>query len=144
MRQLLALPLAALLALAAGCGGGETGATKVDPGSYKTTKSGLKYAVISPGSGDVAVKDVAATVHYTGWLENGTKFDSSLDQGEPFRFIVGRREVIPAWDEGVAGMKVGEKRQLVVPPKLGYGPEGAGPIPPNATLIFDIELLKVG
>lgn len=84
-------------------------------------------------------------VHYTGWLTNGKKFDSSLDRGQPFRFDLGHGAVIQGWDQGVKGMKEGEKRQLIVPPALGYGPQGTpgGPIPPNATLIFEVQLLKV-
>ena len=83
-------------------------------------------------------------VHYTGWLTNGKKFDSSLDRGEPFKFPIGQRRVIRGWDEGVATMKVGGKRKLVIPPELGYGARGTGSsIPPNATLIFEVELLSI-
>ncbi|OGZ22421.1 MAG: peptidylprolyl isomerase [Candidatus Nealsonbacteria bacterium RIFCSPLOWO2_01_FULL_41_9] len=85
------------------------------------------------------------SVHYTGWLENGTKFDSSLDRGQPFEFTLGAGQVIQGWDLGIVGMKVGEKKKLTIPPELGYGTTGTpgGPIPPNATLIFEVELLKI-
>ena len=112
-----------------------------------TTADGLKYIDVKVGTGPEA-KGKTATVHYTGWLyENGAKgkkFDSSVDRGEPFDFRVGAGEVIKGWDEGVAGMKVGGKRTLIIPPQLGYGARGAGGvIPPNATLMFDVELLAV-
>lgn len=97
------------------------------------------------GDGDEAVKGQNVTVHYTGWLANGTKFDSSKDRGEPFVFALGAGQVIKGWDRGVAGMKVGGKRKLTIPAELGYGSRGAGGvIPPNATLRFEVELLKVG
>jgi FKBP-type peptidyl-prolyl cis-trans isomerase len=120
------------------------GPTKVDAKKFKTTSSGLKYAVIKEGKGDGAKDGQTVSVHYTGWLEKGgTKFDSSVDRGTPFEFPLGGGQVIKGWDEGVKGMKAGEKRQLVIPAKLGYGERGAGGvIPPNATLIFDVELLK--
>lgn len=109
-----------------------------------TTPSGLKYIDITPGTGDAPQTGQLVTVHYTGWLQNGTKFDSSLDRGDPFRFVLGQGKVIKGWDEGVATMKVGGKRRLIIPPGLAYGPRGAGGvIPPNAELTFDVELLGV-
>ncbi|MGZ9275033.1 MAG: FKBP-type peptidyl-prolyl cis-trans isomerase [Nitrospira sp.] len=109
-----------------------------------TTESGLKYVDVSVGTGREAVAGNLATVHYTGWLTNGTKFDSSVDRRDPFSFPIGSGKVIKGWDEGVAGMKVGGKRKLTIPPQLGYGARGAGGvIPPNATLVFDVELLEV-
>ena len=115
--------------------------TKVEGKPVKTA-SGLEYWDIKQGTGGTAVSGMVVKVHYTGWLENGKKFDSSVDRGEPFEFPLGAHRVIKGWDEGVAGMKVGGKRQLRIPPDLGYGARGAGgAIPPNATLIFDVELL---
>jgi FKBP-type peptidyl-prolyl cis-trans isomerase len=109
-----------------------------------TTASGLKYLDQAVGTGDAAVAGKTVTVHYTGWLENGKKFDSSVDRGQPFSFPLGAGRVIKGWDEGVQGMKVGGKRKLTIPSNLGYGARGAGGvIPPNATLIFDVELLGV-
>lgn len=100
---------------------------------------------LSVGEGDEAVSGKRVTVHYTGWLTDGTKFDSSLDRNDPFDFPLGRGHVIRGWDEGVAGMKVGGKRKLTIPPEMGYGARGAGGvIPPNATLVFEVELLGVG
>jgi FKBP-type peptidyl-prolyl cis-trans isomerase len=118
--------------------------TKVTGDGVKTP-SGLTYWDIRLGTGDVAKEGSHVRVHYTGWLTNGKKFDSSVDAGKPFDFTIGNGEVIKGWEEGVAGMKVGGKRQLRIPPALGYGSEGTpgGPIPPNATLIFDIQLLGV-
>jgi len=109
-----------------------------------TTSSGLKYVDQVIGTGDAAVAGKTASVHYSGWLENGKKFDSSVDRGQPFSFPLGAGRVIKGWDEGVQGMKVGGKRKLTIPSDLGYGSRGAGGvIPPNATLIFDVELLAV-
>ena len=121
------------------------GPAKVAEKDYKVTASGLKYAILKPGTGPAA-KHQPVFVHYTGWLQNGKMFDSSRTRGEPFEFVLGHGMVIPGWDEGVEGMKVGERRQLVVPPALGYGPSGTpdGTIPPNATLIFDVELIRLG
>ncbi len=110
-----------------------------------TTDSGLKYVEIKEGDGASPTKGQTVTVHYTGTLENGTKFDSSRDRNSPFQFKIGVGQVIQGWDEGVGTMKVGGRRQLIIPPELGYGSRGAGGvIPPNATLIFDVELLSVG
>lgn len=109
-----------------------------------TTASGLQYKDVTIGSGTEAQPGKTVTVHYTGWLTNGAKFDSSIDRGQPFSFTLGAGGVIPGWEEGVAGMKVSGKRILVIPPDLAYGPSGAGGvIPPNATLIFEVELLEV-
>jgi peptidylprolyl isomerase len=116
--------------------------TAVRESQYTTTASGLKYYDINPGDGPTPTPGELVVVHYTGWLEDGTKFDSSLDRGQPFSFVLGAGEVIPGWDEGVAGMKINGKRQLVIPPELAYGATGAGGvIPPNATLIFEVELV---
>ena len=114
----------------------------------KTLSSGLKYQDTVAGKGAEATPGQTVEVHYTGWLDKagkkGTKFDSSVDRGDPFSFRLGGGDVIRGWDEGVAGMKVGGKRTLVIPAELGYGAAGAGGvIPPNATLIFDVELLGV-
>ena len=107
-----------------------------------TTASGLSYEDTREGTGANPRPGQTAVVHYTGWLTDGTKFDSSRDRNQSFDFVLGQKQVIPGWDEGVAGMKTGGKRTLIIPPQLGYGARGAGGvIPPNATLIFDVELL---
>ena len=112
--------------------------------STTTTESGLLIEEIRVGSGDTAVSGQFVSVHYTGWLTDGTKFDSSKDRDEPFEFPLGQRTVIAGWDEGVQGMRVGGVRKLTIPPHLGYGARGAGGvIPPNATLVFKVELLDV-
>lgn len=108
------------------------------------TASGLEYVDLVPGTGPSPIAGKQVKVHYTGWLTDGKKFDSSLDHGQPFTFPIGAGQVIPGWDEGVLTMKVGGKRKLIIPANLGYGPAGAGGvIPPNATLIFEVELLDV-
>ena len=147
----MARPLVSLVILGglvfglAGCG--QSRPTPVHAAAYQPAGStGVKYAILRPGSGRETVDRVRVTVHYTGWLQDtGEKFDSSLDSGRPFDFVLGYDDVITGWDVGLRGMKVGEKRQLVIPPEMGYGKHGSPPsIPPDATLIFEVELLKVG
>jgi peptidylprolyl isomerase len=142
----------AVTALIAGCG---IAVAPVEPAfaqpagkKIMTTASGLKYIDEKTGTGPSPEAGQTAVVHYTGWLyvngAKGSKFDSSVDRNEPFEFPIGRGRVIKGWDEGVASMKVGGKRTLIIPPELGYGARGAGGvIPPNATLMFDVELLAV-
>src|SRR6266851_2662456 len=155
MKQRFALvfSLIAILGIAFGCGSANKSSTpgttstsssmKVN-GQPTTTASGLQYWDIVVGTGATAVAGNTVKVHYSGFLTTGEKFDSSRDRGEPFSFPLGAGQVIKGWDEGVAGMKVGGQRQLRIPPQLGYGTAGAGgAIPPNATLIFDVELLEV-
>ena len=116
----------------------------VDTTAMTKTPSGLRYQDVTPGQGAEATADRTVSVHYTGWLPNGEKFDSSRDRDQPFSFTLGAGQVIAGWDEGVAGMKVGGRRKLVIPADLGYGTAGAPPdIPPGATLVFDVELLGV-
>ena len=124
---------------------------KAEPAKKEETKgevktaSGLRYVDLAEGRGAAAKRGDTVKVHYTGWLENGTKFDSSVDRGEPFEFALGSGQVIKGWDEGVSGMKVGGKRKLIIPAELGYGTRGAGggKIPPGATLVFEVELLGI-
>ena len=117
---------------------------QVAAGEMITTASGLQYQDLVVGSGAEAKAGDTVSVHYSGWLQDGTKFDSSLDRGQPFEFTLGTGGVIKGWDEGVAGMKVGGKRKLVIPPELGYGANGYTPvIPENAVLTFEVELLDV-
>lgn len=116
----------------------------VDLSRMQVTESGLRYQALQPGTGEAAEPGDAVAVQYTGWLTSGQKFDSSLDRGEPIRFQLGAGRVIPGWDEGLQGMRVGGKRRLVIPAELGYGSRGAGGvIPPDATLLFDVELVDV-
>ena len=116
----------------------------VDTTAMTTTPSGLRYEDLTVGSGPAAASGNTVSVRYSGWLTNGKLFDSNAKGGAPLAFRIGNQEVIQGWDEGLTGMKVGGKRKLVIPPSLGYGAEGSPPvIPPNATLIFDVELLGI-
>lgn len=138
-RQLSSLVAIIVLTLSVGVGG-----SMAENNQEVTTPSGLKYVDQVVGTGEAAVAGKNVSVHYTGWLESGKKFDSSVDRGQPFSFPLGAGRVIKGWDEGVQGMKVGGKRKLTIPSDLGYGSRGAGGvIPPNATLIFDVELLGI-
>lgn len=125
--------------------GASVGAQQIDPDvEIVEGKKGLKYQDLVVGEGEEAKNGKSVTVHYTGWLTDGTKFDSSFDAGRPFTFPLGRGRVIAGWDQGVKGMQVGGKRKLIIPSSLGYGARGAGNlIPPHADLIFDVELLSV-
>lgn len=124
---------------------GQTGGPPPVSGQPISAPNGLQYIEVAPGTGDEAHAGQRVTVHYTGWLTSGQKFDSSRDRNDPFQFALGHGQVIQGWDQGVAGMRVGGQRRLIIPPDLGYGARGAaGVIPPNATLIFDVELLRVG
>lgn len=117
---------------------------KIAKGDYKETDSGLKYAILKDTDGQKPQKGQTVVVHYSGWLPDGKNFDSSYKRNEPFEFVLGARQVIPGWDEGIALLQKGEKAQLVIPPELGYGQRGIpGVIPPNSTLIFDVELVDI-
>lgn len=121
-----------------------TGCSLLSTNSMVTTDSGLQYEVLTKGKGDAVKNGDLASMHYTGWLDDGTKFDSSVDRGQPFEFMVGAGQVIQGWDEGVEGMLTGEKRKLIIPAELGYGAAGAGGvIPGGATLTFDVELMEI-
>ena len=121
---------------------GDEGFVQAKDQEAVTTSSGLQYVDLVVGNGQKAKVGNTAIVHYTGWLKDGTKFDSSVDRGQPFSFMLGAGRVIKGWDEGVVGMNIGTKRKLIIPPHLGYGSRGAGRvIPPNATLVFEVELL---
>jgi FKBP-type peptidyl-prolyl cis-trans isomerase len=147
------LLLVAALVGAAGMGGlsgcnkkTESGAPAAATGAAAPQNgSGLMIEEVKTGEGALATKGKMVSVHYTGTLTNGTKFDSSLDRGQPIEFLLGAGQVIKGWDQGIEGMKVGGKRKLTIPPELGYGARGTpgGPIPPNATLVFDVELVAV-
>jgi FKBP-type peptidyl-prolyl cis-trans isomerase len=150
-RRLFSITALALLTLGTACSSAAPGPQQQAAGAPTvvgtevTMPDGLQYTDEVVGTGAEAVPGKTAVVHYTGWLTDGTKFDSSLDRNQPFSFPLGAGQVIKGWDEGVAGMKVGGKRVLVVPPGLGYGARGAGNglIPPNATLKFEVQLLDV-
>jgi FKBP-type peptidyl-prolyl cis-trans isomerase len=138
----IVLALVVTAALVAACSQAPSGSG--GGGSEVTTPSGLKYEDVTVGAGAQPTAGQTAVVHYTGWLTDGKKFDSSKDRGQPFSFPLGQGRVIKGWDEGVATMKVGGKRKLTIPANLGYGAQGAGGvIPPNATLVFEVELLDV-
>ncbi|MBS0240076.1 MAG: FKBP-type peptidyl-prolyl cis-trans isomerase [Proteobacteria bacterium] len=142
------MALAAVLAASGAILSSNTAIAETQGTSMTTTPSGLQYEDTTVGTGATPETGQICVMHYTGWLyqdgKKGNKFDSSLDRGQPFQFPIGTGRVIKGWDEGVASMKVGGKRTLIIPPALGYGARGAGGvIPPNATLIFDVELLEL-
>ncbi len=144
MKRFMKLAAIAILAAATAISSYAAQDAKKPESQTVTTASGLKYVDVVVGKGASPVAGKQVKVHYTGTLENGKKFDSSLDRGQPFSFVIGVGQVIPGWDEGVMTMKVGGKRKLIIPSRLGYGTRGAGAaIPPNATLLFDVELLDV-
>jgi FKBP-type peptidyl-prolyl cis-trans isomerase FkpA len=145
-----AIPVIALLLVilvSSGCASNNSANSQSSTGDTVekiTTDSGLQYEDLVLGSGQEAKAGDTVVVNYTGWLTDGTKFDSSLDRNQPFSFTLGQGDVIQGWDEGVAGMQVGGKRRLTIPPELGYGSRGAGGvIPPDATLVFEVELLEI-
>ena len=146
-----ALPILAFLVVLSACrsggdrpsAGGFSAELGIDTAAMTKTPNGLQYQDVKVGQGAEAKRGSTAVVHYIGWLTDGKKFDSSRDRGQPFQFGLGAGQVIRGWDEGVAGMKVGGRRTLVIPPALGYGSRNVGPIPANSTLVFDVELLGV-
>jgi FKBP-type peptidyl-prolyl cis-trans isomerase FkpA len=150
-RRSLVVALCLILPAAAGCGVSGPRPNAEDDRKCQTDKVRLEVAEVAPGTGAEARPGRRIAVHYTGWLfhpdkpaHHGRQFDSSRDRGEPIEFTLGAAEVIPGWDQGISGMKVGEKRTLVIPPNLAYRSTGSPPlIPPNATLVFDVELMAV-
>ena len=160
MKGLWRMLALAVLVGAWGCKANESGTTASSEGTANTgttaapatpgvkagtvtLPSGLQYEDLVQGDGPVAETGTQVSVHYTGWLTDGTKFDSSLDSGQPITFQIGTGSIIQGWNEGIRGMKVGGKRKLTIPPHLGYGAGGRPPIPPNATLLFEVELVAV-
>jgi len=139
-KTFLLLSILLLGAVLTGCGK-EKAVNNTLPVVQETDK--LQIKTIKEGKGEVAKKGSYVIVHYTGAFTDGTKFDSSLDRGQPFNFTLGGGQVIAGWDQGVEGMKVGEIRRLIIPPRLGYGPNDFGPIPGNSTLVFEVELLEI-
>jgi len=139
------LMMGLVILVASGCSGGTQGEKEeAAPSKRVATESGLEYEDLVVGTGPSPTPGQMAVVHYTGWLTDGKKFDSSHDRNKPFEFPVGRGRVIKGWDEGVATMKVGGKRKLWIPPELGYGARGFGKvIPPDSDLIFEVELLEI-
>ena len=116
---------------------------KLPDGRFRSADSGLKIAVVKEGTGEVLTNGMHVKINYSGWLENGTKFDSSIGKGRPFEFTLGAGRVIKGWEEGLLGMTVGERRQLIIPAKLAYGDRAVGEIPPGATLVFNVEAVGV-
>ena len=147
-RRLVLVIFATVAVLAVACSGSGSSASRYSSSEVKmdtvTTPSGLQYTDIVVGTGTAASQGDTVVVHYTGWLLDGTKFDSSVDRGQPFDFVLGQGRVIKGWEEGVGSMNVGGKRELIIPPDLAYGDRGAGGlIPAGATLKFEVELLEL-